>query len=100
MSDIKDMPRDLAERFLALFTQTNGHTDVKDPLEAIKFIVEYGERYPFLFDLVDINEEAVIEHYQKTGEVPPGIKLIGTSTTEGDNVTYLEILQGPIPPKR
>ena len=100
MSGIEDMPRELAERFLALFTEVNGQSEVNDMAEFIRFIAEHGKQFPFLLTLVNVNEAAVIKHYEETGEVPPGVRLIGTSTPEGSNVTYLEILQGPIPPKK
>jgi hypothetical protein len=41
----------------------------------------------------------VIDHYQRTGEVPPGIKLV-QKTQESDKVTRLEVLRGPMPPKK
>ena len=38
--------------------------------------------------------DAVNEHYQRTGKVPAGLRLIKTETREGDNVTKLEIIDG------
>ncbi len=100
MTTIQDLPEDLARRLMSLLTDTDGEPQVKDMPGLIVFIAEHCETYPFLLDLVNINEEEVIKHFEETGEVPPGIKLIGTSTEEGSNVTHLEILQGPIPPRK
>jgi hypothetical protein len=50
--------------------------------------------YPSLRELFTIDKDALVEHFKNTGEVPPGIKLIHTSTEEGSNVTRLEVRYG------
>jgi hypothetical protein len=76
----------------------NGEFQVADK-RLLNFVAEYGQQHPALLGLFKINEEAVVEHFNRTGEVPPGVKLIKTTTREGDNVTKLEIFRGPQSPK-
>ena len=59
-----------------------------------------GRAYPSLMNLVKLNEPEVIRHFQETGEVPPGVKVIKTTTVPGQNVTELEIFHGPRSAKR
>jgi len=99
MDSDNELPEHIRERLATIVAMCDIEGEDAAKLAMIKLIVESGEQYPVLFDLVSVNEAAVIEHYENTGEVPPGITLIGTATPEGENVTYLEILRGPIPPK-
>ena len=63
------------------------------------FILKNAEQYPALLTLIEPNEEWLVENFKRTGEVPPGVKLIYTETREGDNVTDLRVFHGPLPPK-
>jgi len=61
----------------------------------VELIAEHGDAFPFLRELITVNLDAVVKHYEETGEVPPGIKLIRTTTEAGSNVTSLDVLRGP-----
>jgi hypothetical protein len=100
VSTILDLPEDIAKRLLSFFAETGGEPRVADMAGFISFVAEHSETYPILLSLININEGELIRHFEETGEVPPGVKLIGTTTEEGSNVTHLEILQGPIPPRK
>ena len=93
--DENNLPPEIGAKLMRFLREkADGEFEVIDMEGLVKFIAEHGERYPVLQSLVKINEDALIEHYKRTGEVPPGIKLIKTSTREGENVTYIEILHG------
>ncbi len=99
MDEFDELPREVIEQLLAFTTEIEGEIKVTDHLGFVKFIVEHGKQYPLLYNLISVNKTAVIEHYKETGEVPPGVKIIAKTTTEGSNVTHLEIIHGPEPPK-
>lgn len=94
-----DLPPEIGAKLMTFLRETNGQFEVADMLGLVNFVLEHGDRHPALWDLLKINEEAVVEHFKRTGEVPPGVKIVHTATQEGDNVTKLEIFRGPIPPK-
>ena len=94
-----DLPEDLRLQFLTFLREKNdGEWEVVDKLGFVKFIVEHGKQYPVLYTLINIDKDAVVDHYERTGEVPPGVKLV-RKTRESETVTRLEVLRGPIPPK-
>src|SRR5438034_75468 len=98
--DRNDLPPELGAKLLTFLRETEtGGFEVVDMPGLCGFIVEYGEQYPSLLDLVKPNEDAIVDHYKQTGEVPPGVKLVVKTQHEGDNVIGLEILRGPISPK-
>jgi hypothetical protein len=100
MSDgLENLPPDLKQTLLSFLREDGDGFEVTDMMGLVAFIAEHGATYPALYRLININEEAVIDHYKRTGEIPPGIKLIH-KTQESDNVTRLEVLRGPIPPKK
>jgi hypothetical protein len=88
-----ELPPEIGAKLLTFLREEDGEFHVADMQGLVQFIVEYGDRYPTLLNLVKVNEEFVVEHFERTGEVLPGIKLIKTTTREGDNVTKLEIFQ-------
>jgi len=88
------LPPEIAARFIACLEEVNGDYRVKDNRALIELIAEHGAAFPFLRELISVNLDAVVKHYEETGEVPPGIKLIRTATEEGSNVVSLEVLQG------
>ena len=91
-----DLPDEIIERVLSYCTvDASGHQTVSDMRGFVAFIVENADAHPALLNLVSINEDAVTKHIQETGEVPPGIKLIKTSTAEGSNLTKVQIVHGP-----
>jgi hypothetical protein len=97
--DLKGLPKEVVAKLMSFTTETDGGVEVRDSDGFIRFVTEHCEQYPVLLDLVTVNEKALIDHFEKTGEVPPGIKLIGTAR-EAPNVTRLTILHGPIPPSK
>jgi hypothetical protein len=89
MSDGLDkLPSDLKQTILSFLREKDDGFEVVDMLGLVNFIVEHGTTYPVLYTLVKINEEAVVEHYKYTGEVPPGIKLVH-KTQESNKVTVI-----------
>lgn len=100
MSDgLENLPRDLKGTLLTFLREDGERFEIIDMMGLVNFIVEHGAKYPALYSLVKINQEAAIEHYKRTGEVPPGIKIVHT-TQESDKVTRLDVLHGPIPPTK
>jgi len=96
---LTDLPPELGAKFLSFLREVNGEYKVADMVGLVKFVAEHGLQYPDLFNLFEINEEAIVEHFKRTGEVPPGVKMIVTTTHDDDNVTELEVFHGPMPPK-
>jgi len=94
-----DLPPELGAQFLSFLREVNGEFEVSDMQGLLLFVVEHGEQYPALFNLFEIDMEFIVEHFKSTGEVPPGVKLIGTTIRDGTNITELKVLYGPIPPK-
>jgi len=100
MKEYRDEPPpEIGAKLMTFLREANGGFQVADMRGLVKFVAEYGDRHPALLSLLDVNEEAVVEHFKRTGEVPPGVRVIKTTTREGDNVTKLEIFRGPLPPK-
>jgi len=89
-SDITDLPPELGLRFLSFLREVNNHFEVADAQGLLSFIVEHGKEYPFLLELFEIDLDAVIERFERTGEVPPGILLTRTINEESSEYTYLE----------
>jgi hypothetical protein len=95
---LNGLPRELLDGLMAFLTETDGRIEVADMGGLLRFVAEHGESYPALLDLIEVNGQAIVERFERTGEVPPGVKMIGTAR-EG-NVTRLSILTGPVPPKK
>ena len=94
-----NLPPEIGAKLMKFLRETNGQFEVADMQGLLNFVVEYGEQYPGLLNLFDVNHEAIVENFKRTGEVPPGVRIIYTETREGDNVTKLRIFRGPLPPK-
>ena len=94
-----DLPPEIGAKLMGCLRETDGQFEVADKEALLKLVAEHGEQYPVLLGLFKIDYDAVVEHFKKTGEVLPGMRIIHTETREGDNVTKLEIFRGPIPPK-
>ena len=94
-NDRKTLPPELAEKVMSCMREDEEGYEITDMMGLVGLIVEHGEQYPFLRSLVTINKDAVVEHYQRTGEVPPGVKIVHTEAEVGSNVTKLEVLHGP-----
>lgn len=99
MSIHDELPPELGKRLLSFLREVNGEFELVDKEGLVKFVAEHGKAHPVLLTLFKIDEEAAIEHFKKTGEVLPEMKIIHTSTPEGSNVTKLEVFRGPTTPK-
>ena len=93
--DLRSLPPELLERFMSFLRDVDGQIEVIDGPGFVGFVMEHYNEYPVLLNMIKLNEEALTEHYERTGEVPPGVKLIKKTTREGENVTKLEIIHGP-----
>ncbi len=94
----RDLPPEIGEQLMKCLRETDGTFEVTDMKALLNLIIEHGEEYPQLCELVTINGEAIMERFLATGEVPSGVKMVG-KTREGDKVTRLEVIHGPRPPK-
>lgn len=94
-----DLPPEIGAKLMTFLREENGKFEVADLQGLLSFVAEYGDRHPALLELFKLNEEAVVQHFKQTGEIPPGVKIVHTTTREGDNVTKLEVFHGPLPPK-
>ena len=93
--DLSDFPPELRKKFMSFIrVEPSGETKVADETGFFDFVEEHREKYPFLGQLVKLNEAAVTEYFERTGKVPVGIKGIRKTTEEGSNVTKLEIFWG------
>lgn len=97
--NIDDLPPGIGAKLMTFLRETNGGYEVADMEGLVKFIAQHCERHPVLMSLLKIDYDAVVEHFKRTGEVLPGMRIIHTETPEGSNVTKLEIFRGPISPK-
>jgi hypothetical protein len=95
VTDVTDLPLALREAFLKLVLNSNGDVEVTDKSAFLDFVAKHGPTYPFLKELIMLDEDAVSRHVQETGEVPAGIKAIRRTEIEGSNVVELEVIHGP-----
>ena len=95
MKTPRDLPPEIAAKLMACLDEVDGEYRVRDKKALVALIVTHGAAFPFLRELVKVNEDALIQHYEKTGEVPPGVKLVRTTTEEGSNVVDLDVVLGP-----
>jgi len=93
---MKKLTPELTTELLGLIRETDEEDyEIIDMEGLIRFVGLHGTEYPFLFGMLKINEALLVDHFEKTGEVPPGIKMVRT-TRKIDGVTELEVLHGPI----
>ncbi|MEX0880892.1 MAG: hypothetical protein WD451_14325, partial [Thermoanaerobaculia bacterium] len=93
--DLSSLPPALLAEFKSFLREkSDGEVEVVDDRGFVDFVYEHREQYPFLGGLLKLNEDAIREHVERTGEAPAGLKVIKQTTREGDNVTKLEILWG------
>lgn len=90
----EDLPDDLRAEFLSFLKEVNGEWEVADMMGLVGFIATHHKQYPDLLKLVRLNEEWAIKHFQETGEVPPGVKIV-KRTEVSPKVTQVEIFHGP-----
>jgi hypothetical protein len=95
MNTPRDLPPGIAARLMVCLEEVGDEYHVKDMKALVELIAENGSEFPFLLQLVTVNMDAIVKHYEEIGEVPPGIKLVRTTTQEGSNVVGLDVLHGP-----
>ena len=88
--DVADLPPELGAEFLNFLREVDENYEVADAQGLLSFIVEHAKQYPYLLDLFEINLDAVVERFERTGEVPPGILLTRTTSERSNEYTYLE----------
>jgi hypothetical protein len=92
-----DLPIEVRETLLSLVEDEDGEVAVPDKKAFIDFVRENGRTYPVLYQVLQLNKDAVRSHYEKTGEVPPGIKLTKKSYRAESNVIDLKVVHGTTP---
>jgi hypothetical protein len=97
MSDrVEGLPPEIQERLASFIGDRVDGTPPEDDMRGlITFIVENADAHPALLNLVKVDEKRMMEHVKETGNVPPGVKIVQTSTVEGENVTKVRIFHGP-----
>ena len=98
MTQNEEWPPEIVERFMKCLREVDGNFEVADMKGLLTLIAEKSKEYPSLLNLVTINEEKLVQHFVDTGEVLPGVKMIG-KTRLSDKVTKVEIIHGPQPPR-
>ena len=98
MDDILKLPPEVRDELAGFIREENGEAHVADREGFVKFILKNFEKYPALGGLLAVNESALVKHFEETGEVPAGVRMVG-KVRLSDKVTKLEILTGPIPPR-
>lgn len=92
------MPPELVARVDACMREdANGEYNIIDMPTLIGLVMEHGKQFPALRNLLQLNKDAVIEHFHQTGEGVPGVKITLVSTEEGSNVTALRVHYGKAP---
>ncbi len=81
-TNVTDLPSELVAELLRFLREVNGEITVADTQGLLRFIVEHGVQYPVLFNLLEVNRGAIVEHFERTGTVPPGVRLSRTTTPE------------------
>lgn len=101
MNDLlQNLPPELAEELLNLVNADDQDLEAENNKALILFVAMHIEKHPELSDLFKLNEQAAIEHYECTGDIPPGIKLVKTTTREDNNVVELQVFHGKASPKQ
>ncbi len=60
MTDLIDeLPSEIVSKVLQCLREVDGEYEVQDMKALVDLIVEYGSKYPALYSLVSINEEAI-----------------------------------------
>jgi len=95
-----DLPPHIVAALMKFVRVVDGNIEVTEVKGLVEFLLAHHDTYPALDDLVTVNWEKVWQHFEDTGEVPPGIELISTTNLPGTNVTRLQVIRGPIPPKK
>lgn len=94
MSTPHDLPPDIAAKLMACWRRWMGTTVSETRRRYLISSPSMARRSAFLRELITVNLDAVVKYYEETGAVPPGIKLIRTTTAEGSNVVGLDVLRG------
>lgn len=93
--DLKSLPDELKTQFLSFLREgENGQWELIDKDGLLNFVAEHGKTHPALWNLFTVNEDALVKHFEETGEVPPGVKMIA-KTRINEKVTKVQILHGP-----
>src|SRR5438067_1106528 len=93
-SDVADLPPKLRAEFFSFLREANDQFEVVDTRGLLSFIIKHVEQYPALFNLIEINWDAIVERFERSGDVPPGILLTRTTTREPSTEhAYLEQYQ-------
>ncbi len=91
-----ELPVEIVERLLSFCTtDAAGHQQVADMKGLVAFVLKNAEKHPTLLNALTVDEDRLTRHIQETGEVPPGVKLVKTTTEDGSNVTRVQIVYGP-----
>ena len=92
---LTDVPPEIRAQIIALLREVDDEYEITDMAAMVSLIVEHGKKYPSLYKLMRIDNDAVVAHFRKTGEVIPGIQIVQTSTDEGE-LTKMAIFRGPL----
>jgi hypothetical protein len=90
----EDLPIEVRQKLLSLVKEIDDDIAVPDQRAFVNFVQEYGKQYPVLFQLLKLDEEAIRSHYERTGEVPPGIKMTMKSQRVDSNIVDLTVIYG------
>jgi hypothetical protein len=98
--DFSSLPPDIVAAVNGFLRERDGELEVAD-LEGLRtFVFSNMESYPALTSLLMPDKEAIMQHFERTGMVPPGVKIARRTPIEGSNVTKLEVFRGPTSEKR
>lgn len=72
---MSDLPPEVANKLLALVNEgADGAITIPDQEAFMRFVEEYGPKYPEIQEMVKLDEAAVQKYYEETGRLPAGIK--------------------------
>ena len=91
-----NLPQDLVGELMSLLRGTeDGEYEILDKAKMLDFVRKNADSYPFLREFIRIDEQALADYVERTGDVPPGVKLTRRTQEKGSNVTRVEIVRGP-----
>jgi hypothetical protein len=92
---VNDLPPEVTNKLLALVHEgADGTITISDTEAFMRFVKEYGPKYPEIREMVKLDDAAVQKHYEKTGRVPAGIKATRIVERPESNVIDVQVIYG------
>ena len=90
-ADEPRLPPELMQKMMSFMREDGDDYVIDDMKGFVEFIAQHVKQYPSLMKLVNFNEQALLDHFHRTGEVVPGVRIVSKETEEGSNVTKVNV---------